>query len=715
MPCNRLLILGVLALTGLSARGDDSRTDLVRVLPERVPNDRRLGPPRRVTDGSNFQPYPDGTAWEARVRHLREQALVAAGLWPMPDKCPLRATITGVVDCGDYTIENVFFASYPGFYVTGSVYRPRGKGPFPAVLCAHGHARLGRLADKQSRTRDGKPNPDPWPYQARGAGFARLGCVAFLYDMVGYADSRQIRHPTDAPKVRVPEGTDDFEGLEFELHCLSTLGLQTWNSIRAVDYLRSRSDVDPKRIAITGGSGGATQTLMLMMTDARIAAAAPVCMVSTGFQGDCTCEQAALSKIGTDTVEFCATFAPRPLLVVGATGDWTREIIEKGGPEIRTAYQRRGAAERVDVVRFAAPHNYNRESREAVYAWFSRWFQLGHAAPIREQPFDPVPPARLTVFGPPHPRPADALDAAGLKRSLIASAQRQLEQLRPVDADKLAEFRRILGTALKHMVASELPSPQARDAVEARSLGFVERKNFRAERLLLSRVGGGEEVPALFFRPKGASGAAVVLVHSQGKAGLIADDGTPGPLLAGLLAKGTNVLAIDVFLTGEYHLPGKRTPAPDPRIGFFPCFNRTLLAQRVHDVLTAVAHVRSLPGITTVSLVGLKDAGPWCLLARGLCGEAVARTAVEVGNQRFAAVKEVTDPMYLPGALRYGDLPVLAALAAPGDLLLSNARTFDAGWVRDAYRSAAGGPRSDRLRIEDGPPTTEQLLSWLLR
>src|SRR5947209_10645457 len=188
--------LAVFALASLArSEESDPRVALGRVFVEsnRMPLDRRLGVPRRVSEGSEFKPYADRTAWEARARYLREKSLVAAGLWPMPKKCPLGAVVTGTLDCGDYTVENVYFASYPGFYVTGSVFRPKGKGPFPAVLCAHGHARLGRLAGP------GKGD-DPWPYQARGIGLARMGCVALLYDMVGYADSQQVRHPTDAPK-----------------------------------------------------------------------------------------------------------------------------------------------------------------------------------------------------------------------------------------------------------------------------------------------------------------------------------------------------------------------------------------------------------------------------------------------------------------------------------------------------------------------------------
>jgi dienelactone hydrolase len=654
-----------------------------------------------VSEGNNFKPYSDRAAWAVRVRQLRQQALVANGLWPLPEKCPLNATVTRVVDRGDYVIENVYFESYPGFYVTGSLFRPKGKGPFPAVLNAHGHAKQGRLETGNLRTRDGQPNPDPFPYQARGVGFARLGCIAFLYDMVGYAESQQVRHPTDAPQTRVPEGTDDFEGMQCELHCLSTQGLQTWNSIRAIDYLLSRADVAPNRIAVTGASGGATQTLALMMTDDRLAAAAPVCMVSPGFQGDCTCEQCALAKLDTDTVECCAAFAPKPLIVVGATGDWTKEIIEHGGPQIRQTYELLGVADHVDIVRFEAPHNYNRRSREAVYAWLNQTLRLGRES-TAEQPFEPIPVEQLKVFTKEHPRPAEAVDAATLKKRLIAAGWLQLEQLRPTDAEKLANFRNVVGTALQHMVGSELPMPTD---VVLESRGVVERTAFHAERLLLSRRSGGEQIPAMLFRPREASGAGCVVVHPQGKAGLLTDNGEPDALLAGLLDKGQTVLAIDTFLTGE-----SQSPPPDPHIGFFACFNRTLLAQGVHDILTAIAGLRGHTTIKKVHLVGLGEAGSWCLLARGLCGDTVNRTAVEIGSARFQDVHEVSDPLYLPGALKYGDLPVLAALAAPGDMLLSRSRGFDVSWLQDAYRASQG---DGQLRLEPDPVTIERLLMWL--
>src|SRR6185437_13425204 len=130
---------------------------------------------------------------------------------------------------------------------------------------------------------------------------------------------------------------------------------------------------------------------------------------------------------------YCAAFAPKPLIVVGATGDWTKQIIEKGGPEIRATYDLFAAADHLNIVRYEAPHNYNRRSREAVYEWLNREWKLGRSSPVAEQPFKPLLPAQLMVFNEQHPRPADALDANGLKHLLIEAGQKQIAELRPTD------------------------------------------------------------------------------------------------------------------------------------------------------------------------------------------------------------------------------------------------------------------------------------------
>src|SRR5262249_53578254 len=159
------------------------------------------------------------------------------------------------------------------------------------------------------------------PLQARCVQLARMGCVVFFYDMVGYADSRPIGHRAG------------FTDAEAELRLQSFMGLQTFNSIRALDFLLSLPEVDPKRIGVTGASGGGTQTFILGAIDDRPAAAFPAVMVSTAMQGGCICENCSYLRQDCGNIDLAALFAPRPLAMSGAK-DWTIDIETKGLPAL---------------------------------------------------------------------------------------------------------------------------------------------------------------------------------------------------------------------------------------------------------------------------------------------------------------------------------------------------------------------------------------------
>ena len=180
--------------------------------------------------------------------------------------------------------------------------------------------------------------------------------------MVGYDDSRQLTHT--------------FGGRRENLWGLSLGGLQLWNSIRALDFLETLPYVRRDGFGVTGESGGGTQTFLLAAIDPRVAVAAPVNMISLHMQGGCLCENMPGLRLDTNNVEIAATIAPRPLLMVSATGDWTAETLEVEYPAMRGLYALLGAGRegpRRPIRR--AEHNYNKDSREAMYAWMARWLQ----------------------------------------------------------------------------------------------------------------------------------------------------------------------------------------------------------------------------------------------------------------------------------------------------------------------------------------------------
>src|SRR5206468_10770755 len=251
--------------------------------------------------------------WQARAKDIREHVLVSCGLWPMPDRTSLDPHIFGKIERDGYSVEKVYIRAMPGFYLAGNLYRPlgRGKGPFPGILNPHGHWKEGRLVD----TKDGSA-------AARCISFARQGMVAFSYDMVGYNDTHFAN--ADPNKASYDSHRSFGAAKADQLWSISLMGLQTWNSIRALDFLESLPEVDKKRLACTGESGGGTQTFMLGSVDDRLAVQAPIVMVSHSMQGGCVCENAPGLRVDYSNMEIAAVPAPRPQILVAATGGWTR-------------------------------------------------------------------------------------------------------------------------------------------------------------------------------------------------------------------------------------------------------------------------------------------------------------------------------------------------------------------------------------------------------
>ncbi|MCH7687907.1 MAG: acetylxylan esterase, partial [Planctomycetes bacterium] len=421
-------------------KAGDPAKDVSRVLESgTLPNDSRLGKHSLRMLRDNYHPWSPPTtkaAWEAEAKRLRKQVLVSNGLWPMPPKRALQPVVYGKVDRGDYTVEKVFFASHPGHYVTGSLFRPKKiDGKAPGILSPHGHWANARFydagdekakqqIDKAAETFDAAAHHH---IQARMVQLARMGCVVFHYDMVGYSDSQQIPH------------RQGFTDVEAGLRLQNFMGLQTFNSIRALDFLTSLPEVDSKRIGVTGASGGGTQTFMICAIDPRPAAAFPAVMVSTNMQGGCVCENAEYLRLGINNIAIAALFAPKPMAMSGAH-DWTIDIETKGLPELRQVYSLYGKRDFVHAQCFPQfNHNYNQLSRTLMYNWFNTHLNVGKKSPIEEQDFEPVSQAELTVFNDTHPLPKDAKSSEQLRSYLTKVSDKQYQALLPENTKQLAE------------------------------------------------------------------------------------------------------------------------------------------------------------------------------------------------------------------------------------------------------------------------------------
>lgn len=614
--------------------------------------------------------------WQAQRDHLRRQILWAAGLLPMPAKTPLNPQVFGRIERVGYTVEKVYFESYPGFLVTGNLYRPSATtGKYPGVACPHGHWAHGRLQDD-----------DIGSVPARCITLARMGCVVFAYDMVGYNDSgKQIAEHR-------------FTSERGELWGIGPLGLQLWNSIRVVDFLQSLDDVDPERIGCTGASGGGTQTFLLYAVDDRVKVAAPVNMISSTMQGGCVCENAPCLRLDTNNMEIGAMMAPRPLFMVSATGDWTKNTPKVEFPAVREIYDLYGAGDKIGMVQITAGHNYNKPSREAVYRWFGQWL-LGRndMETFTEPPYPKEKDEDLLVFAD-RPLPCNAVpNLETLIEWRIGVAKRRLESLRPVDAAGLKQCQEVVGESLRLATGSE----QVGGADVTREVAHTRvHEGIRVETGVILDRRRSTRVPYSLFapseRPAGQARCRTLVVHEKGKSALLGPAGQgPGEFVRKLVAAGQTVIAIDAFGIGES--VGEQDPKqPRGSTKFFTTFNRTDTAERVCDIVTAISACVKTAGADSteaarndpVNVVGLGGAGPWCLLACAVLDVPPAempQMCVVIDANGFDTSREESyrKDLYIPGILRAGGLPAAMAIVPASRLLLHNTGSgFDTLWLK---------------------------------
>lgn len=693
-----------------------------------VSEDVRLQPLKDLNGYFPFQPPQSLAQWHPRREYVRRQILVAAGLWPMPAKTPPNAVLHGKIDCGEYTIEKVYFESAPGLFVTGNLYRPKNtQGRAPGVMFAHGHrkdARLDLTPEETLRKKiaDGEERFEKAgrsSYQAQCRQLALMGCVVWQWDMLGDSDSIQLSRELvhGFAKQRPEMNTTENWGLyspQAESHCQNVLGLQTLNAVRGLDFLLSLPEVDPQRIAVTGASGGGTQTMLLAAIDDRIQLSFPVVMVSTAMQGGCTCENASLLRINTGNVEFAALFAPKPQ-GMNSADDWTKEMATKGFPELQRLYALYGKKDSAYLKRGEHfPHNYNAVTRSAFYTFLNKHFKLGFPSPVIETDFDLLPPERLSVWDDEHPAP-NAADPDFERKLLVwltEDAGRQLVAAAATPEGTKSLIRPAVEVVLGRTFATagdvQWELQQERDCGD-----WYERSG----KLLNNTY--GEEVAAVCLCPKQWNGRVVVWLDDRGKAALSNGDGGANSAVLTLVQGGAAVVGADLFLQGGE--PVKQTLVVDnPRefAGYTFGYNQSLFAQRTHDVLTVVSLLRCAdagpcPNPKTVAVAGWGVAGPIVAAAGAVADEAVDRIAVDTGQFRFGRLLDYRDPMFLAGGAKYLDLPGLLALHAPRPLWLAG-EGEEPATITAAYRAAAS---ADGLATFIGDAAQQQAAAglWLLK
>ncbi len=301
--------------------------------------------------------HPGREDWLTFAQQARAHILEGAGLDPLPRRTPLNFVSSKPRIHDGYTVQNVRFESIPGYWVTGNLYRPMDTGPHAAILHTHGHS--SAIDDPGGWLRHGRFKDD---VQARAATLARMGAVGLTIDMVGYGDSTQFL-------------VGDVH------HTPTSMRLQLWNAIRAIDFLSDLDGVDAGRIGVTGHSGGATQAILLTAVDSRVKACVPVAMVSAWFFGGCDCESGrpihASDGFFMNNAMIAALAAPRPLKLISDGGDWTQHTPTIEFPFISAIYGRVGEGGIVTYTHLQNEgHNYGPNKRLAMYPFMAQFLGL---------------------------------------------------------------------------------------------------------------------------------------------------------------------------------------------------------------------------------------------------------------------------------------------------------------------------------------------------
>ncbi|WP_218932641.1 alpha/beta hydrolase [Roseimaritima multifibrata] len=579
--------------------------------------------------------------WEKSKESLAVKLDEAIGLSPRPAKTPLNAKVTGRSERDGYTIENVVFESFPGFYVTANLYVPTGlEGPLPAIVVTAGHS-----------MDDGK-NYDL--YRTAQIGLVRQGYVVLAYDPIGQGE-RKLRgysHQVSYPALLVGH---------------TNLRYMLWDSIRSLDYLETRPEVDPKRIGIAGNSGGGLNTMYAMPIDSRFACGASFCCLCSyeawikDGGNHCICNHLPGIAQNMEQFQFVGLAAPRPFLAGNGQKDpifpiaGTRDTIRRA-EQIYALYD---SADHVTLRDVPAGHGWSKPLREAGYGWFNRFLQgRGDGSPVAEPEIvlEDKKSKDLIVFKD-GKFPADARSYADLVReeaNRLVSAYPSV----PSDAAGYTAWAANLREQLWETLGGK-PQAFKSPAEEHGSFDWeghtVKRLTIRTEREL--------EVPALLIQPENAKKPLplVIVLDSEGKQAAMKSE-----TVRRLLEQPIAILALDVRGTGEGVVNANQCASDAIVLG------RPLLAQQAWDVIVAARTLSDQEGLGEVAVYGRGSSGLTALLAAALSDQI---DAVVTERTLGSLVDAIADPLpqplwvYAPNLLKVADVSQLAALCAPRPLL----------------------------------------------
>ena len=526
----------------------------------------------------------------ARCEFVRRRLLLSAGLAPdvkLPDN-PARVS-EGKNYCG-VVIKEVEIVTMPGLRLTGSLFLPENiSSPVPGLLCPHGHWSSGRV------------------HHAANGGvvmrcfeLARLGFAVFAYDMIGYNDNNDFPHSWDEQLRR----RGDVAGI-------STFGLQTANSMRALDFLASLDEVDENRLGCTGASGGASQTWFITALDQRIKVAVPVCMLSSHFMGGCPCEEGPVMRVtGLSSFDIVSAIAPRPVMLPSVTGDWTNLNPVYEIPALKEVYALYNAQNRVHNFHYEDEHNYNRRTREHVYAFLLRELMgVDRGDIVKEEDIEPPPPELIWFGGVKPSAPTrESIEAAFDKINCFLSAD-----ILDTGSDFEA-FKNSRRELLRELL--QTTQPPARNVVERVLHSKWDIPGAKACGRTVSRRNVGDIVCAVELIPDKCDGKKqVTVVICDGSYTEYFEGGKQWEVTRKLVSEGRHTYIMELLGSGSNSWQLEYAVRDDFKLG--PAFDEPFFSMRVQDIITLCTMLKE-KNIADIRLIASGTASPAALAAAAL-------------------------------------------------------------------------------------------------
>ena len=597
------------------------------------------------------------TPAEVRERQEYIRRTLIEEIGGFPEKTPLNARITGTLERDGYRVEKLIFESQPGYFVTGNVFVPReGRGPFPAVLGTAGHSLDGKAAEL---------------YQRVWISLAKRGFVVLAYDPPGQGERLEYLDPATG-NSKLPGGGTGEHSMAAAQCLLTGTNIARWfiwDGIRAFDYLATRPDVDPKRIAVAGNSGGGTQSAYLAAFEPRLAAAAPSCYITSWEKlwagpGPQDGEQvfANFLKDGLDFPDFLIAFAPKPIQMATAIKDYFPiDGARATFAEAKRIFEILGTGDRMGYFEFDDTHGWSQPRREATYRWFAKQLQ-GREDDGKELDFkvDTPKDLRSSETG----QVATTFPNARTVHSMNAALAENLYAMRTG-----ADSRNV-----PRLVRARLGIPAERGVPKSEKRGTIERQGYSIDKIAIQSE-PGITVPALAFLPSAgqARKPAVIYVDAAGKA---ADAPEGGPIEK-IVRAGNIVLAIDPRGWGESAAPaGQRSNDSVSRSTAMRAIlvGKTMAGMQTGDVLAAFDWLAARPDVDPrrVAVIGKGNGGVLALFAAAL-EPRIAKVASEKAPASYmeivrAKMHEGIIGIVVPGVLRDFDLPDVEASLKPRTL-----------------------------------------------